>query len=43
MSVSFSKLKNGKYCTIVISDFTVNKKEVFVQGNIVNLMQKNWL
>jgi DNA modification methylase len=40
MSIGFSKLKNGKYCTIVISDFTVNKKEVFVQGDMVNLMQE---
>lgn len=40
MSHCYNKLKHGKYCTIIISDFTVNKKEVFVQGDIVNLMQE---
>jgi len=35
----YQKLRYGKYCTIIISDFTVNKKEVFVQGDIVNMMQ----
>lgn len=39
MSECYKKLNDGKYCTIIISDFTVNKKEVFVQGDIVNLMQ----
>lgn len=39
MSNAFKKLKEKKYCTIIISDFTVNKKEVFVQGDIVKLMQ----
>lgn len=34
----FHKLKNDKYCSIVISDFTVNKKEVCVQSDIVNLL-----
>jgi len=33
-------LKNKKYCSIVISDFTVDKKEINVQGDIVKLMQK---
>lgn len=32
------RLKVRRYCTIVISDFTVNKKEVCVQGDIVNSM-----
>ena len=31
-------LKDKKYCSIVISDFTVEKKEVNVQGDIVNMM-----
>lgn len=35
----YFKLKEGKYATIIISDFTVNKKEKNVQGDIVNLMQ----
>jgi len=38
MQKCFNILNNNKYCTIVISDFTVNKKEVNVQGDIVRLM-----
>ena len=33
-------LKPTKYCSIIISDFTVNKKEICVQADIVNLMNK---
>lgn len=40
MKKCFQKLKTGKYCTIVISDFTVDKKEVCVQAHIVNMMEK---
>lgn len=40
MSKSFRVLNNKKYCSIVISDFTVDKKEVCVQGDIVRLMQE---
>lgn len=40
MTESFNKLKNKRYCSIIISDFTVNKKEVCVQADIVSLMQK---
>lgn len=36
----FDKLNNNKYCTIIISDFTVNKKEICVQADVVNMMQK---
>ena len=39
MSEVFFKLKNRSYTSIVISDFTVNKKEKNVQGDVVNLMQ----
>tara|TARA_B100001175_G_C19464312_1_gene618236 strand:+ start:575 stop:1402 length:828 start_codon:yes stop_codon:yes gene_type:complete len=39
MSEVFLKLKNRSYTSIVISDFTVNKKEKNVQGDVVNLMQ----
>ena len=38
MNKCYQKLNEGKYCTIVISDFTVNKKEVCSQGNIVSIM-----
>ena len=40
MSEAFLVLKEKKYCTIVISDFTINKKEVNVQGDIVRSMTK---
>ena len=39
MEKAYSKLKNNKYCSIIISDFTVDKKEVCVQADIVKLMQ----
>ena len=39
MSKVYEKLKKGKYCSIIISDFTVNKKEVCVQSYIVNMME----
>lgn len=38
MDKCYNKLKNGKYCSIIISDFTVEKREICVQGDIVNLM-----
>lgn len=34
----FEHLKNKKYATIIMSDFTVNKKEQGVQGDIVSMM-----
>lgn len=38
MEKCFDMLKMDKYCSVIISDFTVNKKEVCVQADIVNLM-----
>lgn len=35
----YKKLKNKKYCSIIISDFTVEKKEICVQADIVKLME----
>lgn len=40
MKKAFLKLKSKKYCSIVISDFTVEKKEVLVQGDIVRIMEE---
>ena len=40
MTKAYSKLKNKKYATIIISDFTIDKKEVCVQADIVRLMQE---
>lgn len=40
MKNCYLKLKNKKYCSIIISDFTINKKEVCVQADIVDVMQK---
>lgn len=39
MSKVHSKLKERRYCSIIISDFTVDKKEVNVHGDIINLMK----
>lgn len=39
MTKCFLKLRRGKYCTIIISDFTINKQEVCVQADIVQMMQ----
>ncbi len=38
MDKVLGKLKDGKYCSIIISDFTVNKKEICVQADIVKIM-----
>ena len=40
MSAVYKKLKNKKYASIIISDFTVNKKERCVQSDIVRTMEK---
>lgn len=40
MKNCYRLLNNKKYCSIIMSDFTVNKKEVCVQSDIVNLMTK---
>ncbi|MBR3322097.1 site-specific DNA-methyltransferase [Candidatus Saccharibacteria bacterium] len=40
MQKVFTKLRNKAYTTIIISDFTVNKKEVCVQADIVRIMCK---
>lgn len=40
MTEAYKKLNIKKYCSIIISDFTVDKKEVCVQADIVSLMQK---
>ncbi len=40
MDGCFALLKEKKYCTIIISDFTVDKKEVCVQGDVVALMRQ---
>lgn len=39
MRQCYEVLKDGKYCSIIISDFTVNKKEVCVQADIVKMME----
>ena len=40
MKNCYLKLKNKRYCSIVISDFTVDKKEVCVQADIVRIMEE---
>lgn len=39
MKKAFSKLRAGRYCSIIMSDFTVNKAEMSVQSDILQLMQ----
>jgi DNA modification methylase len=39
MSAVYAKLADGKYTSIIISDFTVNKKEKYVQGDIIKVME----
>ena len=38
MKNGYDLLENDRYCSIIVSDFTVEKKEVCVQADIVNLM-----
>lgn len=40
MEKVYRKLKTDKYCSIIISDFTVDKKEICVQSYIVDMMQR---
>jgi DNA modification methylase len=40
MAEVFKKLKDGKYTSIIISDFTVNKKEICVQADTVKIMNE---
>jgi DNA modification methylase len=40
MQEAFHKLKNDHYCSVVISDFTIDKKEVCVQADIVRIMEE---
>jgi hypothetical protein len=40
MENCYKILKEKKYCTIIMSDFTVEKREVCVQSDVVKLMEK---
>lgn len=39
MNKVYNKLREGKYCSIIISDFTVNKRETNASGDVIRLMQ----
>lgn len=39
MKECYIKLKPKKYCSLILSDFTVEKKEICVQADIVDLME----
>lgn len=39
MAEVYTKLIEKKYCSIIISDFTVNKKETNTSGDVIRLMQ----
>jgi len=40
MKEVYKKLREEKYCSIIISDFTVKKKETNAHGDVIALMQK---
>ena len=40
MSLVYEKLNNKRYASVIISDFTVNKKEQSVQGDIICALKK---
>lgn len=40
MKEVYGVLNDGKYCSIIISDFTVNKKETNSHGDVISLMQE---
>lgn len=40
MAIVHKKLNNKKYTSVIISDFTVDKKEKCVQGSIVAIMER---
>lgn len=40
MAEVYKKLREKKYCSIIISDFTVNKKETNASGDVIRLMQE---
>ena len=40
MTKAYHRLRNKKYASIIISDFTVDKKEICVQADVVKLMQE---
>jgi len=40
MKEVYKKLRKDKYCSIIISDFTVKKKETNAHGDVIALMQK---
>ena len=39
MQKAYNQLGNKKYCSIIISDFTVDKEEICVQADIVRIMK----
>jgi len=39
MKEVYKKLRDEKYCSIIISDFTVKKKETNAHGDVISLMQ----
>lgn len=40
MTEVYKKLREKKYCSIIISDFTVNKKETNASGDVIRIMQE---
>jgi len=40
MSQVYKRMKKGKYCSIIISDFTVETVEKNVHGDVIEMMTK---
>lgn len=38
MAKALGRLRHGRYCTVIMGDFTVNRREVCVQADIVRMM-----
>lgn len=40
MRKCWMKLKRGRYCSVILSDFTVDKTEMCVQADVIGVMQR---
>jgi hypothetical protein len=39
MAKVYEKLRVGKYCSVIISDFTVDRRETNVHGDVISMMK----
>jgi DNA modification methylase len=40
MVKALARLRRGRYCTLIVSDFTVSRREVCVQADVVRIMEQ---